>query len=71
MPRARENEEDQVLIDSSFGSDRLKRWRNFPGPIKERSKLFLLFTSLKNRNTKYNKLEQFQNLENLFIDTFS
>ena len=38
MPKARENEEDQVLIDSSFGSDRLKKWRNFPGPIKERSK---------------------------------
>lgn len=39
MPKARENEEDQVLIDSSFGSDRLKKWRNFPGSIKERSKL--------------------------------
>lgn len=38
MPKARENEEDQVLIDSSFGSDRLKKWRKFPGPIKERNK---------------------------------
>ena len=38
FPKAQENAGDQVVIDFSFASDWLRNWRDFSGPITERSK---------------------------------
>ena len=38
MPKARENAGDQVVIGLNFASDWLREWREFSGPITERSK---------------------------------
>ena len=37
-PQAQENASDQFAIGFSFASDWLRRWRDFPRPITERSK---------------------------------
>ena len=38
MLKARENAGDQVMIGFSFASDWLTKWREYSGPITERSK---------------------------------
>ena len=38
LPKARENTGDQVVIIICFASDWLREWREFSGPITERSK---------------------------------
>ena len=38
LPKARENTGDQVVIVLCFASDWLREWREFSGPITERSK---------------------------------
>ena len=38
LPKARENTGDQVVIVICFASDWLREWREFSGPITERSK---------------------------------
>ena len=38
LPKERENTGDQVVIVNCFASDWLREWREFSGPITERSK---------------------------------
>ena len=38
LPKARENAGDQVVIGFRFSPDWLRKWREFSGPITERSK---------------------------------
>ena len=45
-PKARENAGDQVAIGFSFTSDWLTEWREFSGPITERSKTKQMFSRI-------------------------